>query len=246
MILREDIIDLDTPTGPMRTYCYAPVAAGRFPGVVFYSEIFQLTGPIARMARFLAGHGYVVAVPEIFHELEPIGEVLPYDLAGADRGNRNKITKTIASYDADAQAVIRYLREASNCNGTVGVMGICIGGHLAFRAAMNPDVRSAACFYSTDLHKRSLGAGQCDNSLERVPEISGELLMVWGRQDPHIPAEGRAIIYARLAETERNFTWHEFNGAHAFLRDEGHRYDPELVLISQHLILGLFHRTLHV
>ena len=24
------------------------------------------------------------------------------------------------------------------------------------------------------------------------------------------------------------FTWHEFNGQHAFMRDEGPRYDPEL------------------
>jgi carboxymethylenebutenolidase len=244
MTVVEDTVDLATANGPMRTYRYAPSGDGRFPGVVFYSEIFQLTGPIARMARFLAGHGYAIAVPEIFHELEPIGTVLGYDAAGTDRGNRDKITKTIASYDEDARAVIRHFAGWQRCSGPVGAFGVCIGGHLAFRAAMNPEVRATACFYATDIHKHSLGAGQNDDSLARILEIGGELMMVWGRQDPHIPADGRAAIYSRLTETGRTFTWHEFNAAHAFLRDEGHRYDPELETLAMGLTLSLFHRTL--
>src|SRR5213078_123205 len=97
----------------------------------------------------------------------------------------------------------------------------------------------AACFYATDLHKRSLGRGG-DDSLARAAEIEGELLMVWGRQDPHISDEGRTQIYARLLEAGRSFTWHEFNAAHAFLRDEGPRYDPALALVSYRLVLDLF------
>ena len=50
-------------------------------------------------------------------------------------------------------------------------MGICIGGHLAFRAAMNPDVLGAACFYATDTHKSGLGKGMKDDSLERATDI---------------------------------------------------------------------------
>ena len=42
--------DLTTPTGPMRTYLFRPVVEGRYPGLVLYSEIFQVTGPIRRTA----------------------------------------------------------------------------------------------------------------------------------------------------------------------------------------------------
>jgi carboxymethylenebutenolidase len=121
-------------------------------------------------------------------------------------------------------------------------MGVCIGGHLAFRCALDRRVRAAACFYATDLHKGSLGQGG-DDSLARAAEIEGELLMVWGRQDPHVPDAGRAQIQARLLEAQRRFTWHEFNAAHAFLRDEGPRYDPELALLSYRLVLDLFARV---
>ena len=103
MILQEEQTDLTTPTGPMRTYVYRPVARGRYPGIVLFSEIFQRTGPIKRTAALLAGHGFVVAVPEIFHELEPAGTEILYDTAGADKGNKDKISKLVAAYDADAR-----------------------------------------------------------------------------------------------------------------------------------------------
>jgi carboxymethylenebutenolidase len=236
--------DLTTPTGSMRTYIFRPVAGGRYPGLVLYSEIFQVTGPIRRMAAMLAGHGFVVAVPEIFHELEPAGTVLAYDEAGAARGNRHKITKALSSYDGDARAALDYLASSSHCTGKLGVVGICIGGHLAFRAAMQPDVLAAACFYATDIHKHSLGQGMHDDSLDRIGEITGELLMIWGRQDPHIPREGRALIYNALSDAGMHFQWHEFNAAHAFMRDEGPRYDPAVAKICYDMALELFHRRL--
>ena len=68
--------------------------------------------------------------------------------------------------------------------------------------------------------------------------------MIFGRQDPHIPVEGRRAIYQALSDAQRHFEWHEFNAAHAFLRDEGNRYNPSLALISYQLCVELFRRTL--
>ncbi len=247
MTIKEiESVDLPTPNGLMRTFIFRPAAAGKYPGIVLYSEIFQVTGPIRRTAALLAGHGFIVAVPEIYHEFLPTGTVLAYDQAGADKGNELKTTKELANYDADARAVLDFLKTHSACTGKLGAMGICIGGHLSFRAAMNPDVLAAVCFYATDIHKRGLAKGMNDDSLIRIPEIKGELLMIWGRQDPHVPREGRAMIYNALADAQTHFTWHEFNGQHAFLRDEGLRYDPELALKSYGLALELFKRKLGV
>ncbi len=244
MIVVEEQVELTTPWGPMRTHIVKPAAAGKYPGIVFFSEIFQVTGPIARTARMLAGHGYVVAMPEIYHEFEKAGEVFLYDQAGTERGNVLKTTKELASYDADSRAVLDHLASRPDCTGQLGAMGICIGGHLAYRAALNADVRATVCFYATDIHKRGLGKGMQDDSLARATHIRGELLMIWGRQDPHIPLEGRMAVLARLNEVGAQFTWHEVNGAHAFLRDEGARYDPELARQCMSLALDLFHRKL--
>lgn len=241
MILEEAAVELATPSGPMRTYLYRPVRKTPAPALVLFSEIFQRTGPIGRMAAILAGHGFIVAVPEIFHELEAPGTVLAYDKAGTDAGNAHKIGKTVIAYDADARAVVDHLVALPGCNGKIGAMGVCIGGHLSFRCAFDPRVLAAACFYATDLHKGSLGLGG-DDSLARAGDIQGELLIIWGRQDPHVPEEGRRKIHTCLTEAGRNFTWHEVNAAHAFMRDEGHRYDPELALLGYRLAVDLFRR----
>jgi carboxymethylenebutenolidase len=243
-ILEPQAVDIPTPTGPMRTFVYRPAAGGKYPGILLYSEIFQVTGPIRRFAAILAGHGYVVAVPEIYHEFELAGTALAYDPAGTERGNALKITKELSAYDSDAAAAIAMLEARPDCTGKIGACGICVGGHLAFRAAIHPSIRAAACFYATDIHKRGLGKGTHDDSLDRIGDIKGELLMMWGRQDPHVPAEGRLLIYKFLAEAGTHFTWHEFNGQHAFMRDEGARYDPELSRICMGLVLSLFARRL--
>jgi carboxymethylenebutenolidase len=245
MIIKDDLVaDIETPTGPMRTYLFRPVAEGRYPGIILYSEIFQMTGPIRRTAALIAGHGYVVAVPEVYHELEPAGTVLPYDQAGADKGNDDKYAKELSSYDSDARALLSYLKGVPECSGKLGVVGICLGGHLAFRAAMNAEVLATACFYATDIHSGSLGKGKADDSLARAVEIKGELLHIWGRQDPHVPLEGRMKIKARLDEIGANYQWIEVNGAHAFMRDEGYRYDPELSGLLLPWVFALFERRL--
>ena len=228
----------------MRTQVFHPSEEGRYPGIVLFSEIFQITGPIRRTAGLIAGHGYVVAVPEVYHELEAPGTVLPYDQQGSDKGNADKYGKELSSYDADARALIAHLKERDDCTGKIGAVGICLGGHLAFRAAMNPEVSATTCFYATDIHSHSLGKGRNDDSLARAGEIKGELLHIWGRQDPHVPLEGRNTIRARLEQVGANFQWVELNGAHAFLRDEGYRYDPAMASLAQGMMLELFHRRL--
>ncbi|ROH88357.1 dienelactone hydrolase family protein [Pseudomethylobacillus aquaticus] len=245
MNVQSHIADIATPTGTMRTYVHRPAAAGRYPVILFYSEIFQQTGPIERAARIMAGHGYAVLVPEVFHELNEIGTVLGYDDAGRDKGNADKAAKDVQGYDTDNRAMIEYAQQQPWSNGQIGAMGFCIGGHLAFRAALQPEVKATACFYATDLHTTIIPNQAGQHSMERLADIQGELMMIWGKQDNHIPTAGRAEVYSKLTHANLVFTWHEFNAQHAFMRDEGERYDPALAMTGYQLALQMFGRTLH-
>jgi carboxymethylenebutenolidase len=246
MNVQSHIADIDTPTGVMRTYIHRPTGEGKYPTILFYSEIFQQTGPIERSAKIMASHGYAVLVPEVFHELNPIGTVLGYDDAGREKGNADKAAKDVQSYDTDNAAMIAFTKKQAWYNGNIGAMGFCIGGHLSFRAALQPEIKGTACFYPTDLHTQIIPNQPGQHSMERLKDITGELLMVWGKQDPHIPAEGRAEVYKKLSAAEHlKFTWHEFNAQHAFMRDEGDRYDAQTAMIGYQLALNLFSRTLY-
>jgi carboxymethylenebutenolidase len=221
-----------------------PSLARRYPGLLLYPEIFQQTAPIVRLCLQMASHGYVVMAPEIYHDHEPPGTVLGYDDAGRDKGNAYKKTTRLSSFDEGARAVMRALVDHPACSGRLGAVGFCIGGHLAFRAALAPEILACASFYPTDLHTGALGEGSKADTLARAREIKGELAMIWGRQDPHIPAAGRRVVYDALTETGVLFSWHELNAEHAFMRDEGSRYDAEAARLAMGVALGLFGRVL--
>ncbi len=236
--LAESHVDLPTARGPMRVHLFIPDGGARYPAVIFYSEIFQATGPIRRMAAALAGGGYLVAVPEVYHEFEQPGTVLAYDTEGSARGNSLKTEKEIASYDEDTAVTAKFLLDHGSCTGRIASFGVCLGGHLALRAGLHPDVAAVAAFYPTDVHTATLGLGQCDDTLKRLTNnIQTPLLFVFGRQDPHVPVEGRRLIHRELEDAGVDFEWHEFNAAHAFLRDEGPRYNPALARVAMALLL---------
>jgi len=178
MLIQSEFVDLNTPTGIMRTYVHKPVTAKKTPAILFYSEIFQQTGPIERAAKIIAGHGFTVLVPEVFHELNPIGTVLAYDDAGRDKGNADKSAKDVEGYDTDNQAMIAWVKKQPWFSGHMGAMGF------------------------------------------------------------------RKTVYEKMLDAKLKFTWHEFNGQHAFMRDEGERYDPELAFLGYELALKLFQRKL--
>lgn len=210
----------------MRLYVAAPKPAGLYPGIVFYSDIYQLGGAITRLVDRLAGYGYVVAAPEIFHRLEPVGTVIEPDDLGRMRGNDAARRTAIAEYDADARALIDLLKnDAAVTPNQIGTIGFCIGGHLAFRAAFQPEIKAAACCYPTGIHSGKLGKGVAD-TLQRVNEITGDVLLIFGTRDSHVPEDGRRTIAKALSKTTIAHTTRLYEAEHTFMRDDGYRYDP--------------------
>lgn len=229
MKLAAEYVDVLTPDGgQIRTFLANPQAIGKYPAILFYSDIFQLTGPMLRSCARLAGYGFVVAAPEIYRRIESPGLVIPFDDAGRTRGLEDASNTPVAHFDADCRIVLDYLLEhPAVAPGQIGAAGFCIGGHLAFRAALQPDVRATVCFYGTGIHNGGLGKDPDAGSLQRAAEIRGKLLLVWGALDPHIPKEGRERIEEALQAAGASFSQRLYQAEHAFMRDEGGRYDPE-------------------
>jgi len=244
MIIQHHCNDIQTKTGLMRTSVFRPEKQGKYPAIIFYSEIFQQTSPITRSAQILASHGFVVLVPEIFHELNPLGTVLAYDDAGKDKGNSDKFAKPLEDHDCDTQAMVEFVQQQDYYSGKVGVMGVCIGGHLAFRAALNTQISGAFCLYPTDIHSNTLPCEEGNDSLSRSGDIHCPMILVFGKQDPHVSAEGRVLIHQTLSQNKCDFSWHEVNAQHAFMRDEGDRYDAAIALQMYNMAIDFFHETL--
>jgi len=247
MLIAESVADVPMISGEMRLHIFKPAGSGfKLPCLLLFSEIYQVTGPIARLARRLASEGYIVAAPEVYHEYLPAGTSLNYNAMDTDTGNRLKTTKKCVEFDNDAAAAIEFLIRFPDSNGAIGVIGMCLGGHLALRAAFHPKVLAGVCLFATDVHSGTLGAGG-DDSLSRLNEIGdSEMLFVFGKQDTHVPFSGRDIIRSALEIANVGFSWFEMNAHHAFIRDElsKGRYDASLANICFVAASELFHRRL--
>lgn len=220
---------VDVPIGDrsMRTFVAAPANDKRYPGIIFYSDIFQLTEPTMRWVKRLASYGFVVAAPEIYYRIEPAGTVLAFDDEGKQRGQADVDALTAAQFDEDIAGGLSWLETHPRVTpGPLGAAGHCTGGHIAFRAAFAPQVAATACWYATGLHDGKLGKDHDSGSLQRAGDIEGDLLMIFGGRDPHTPAEGLELIHDELQTSGVTFDWHIYDAAHAFGRDIGPRWNP--------------------
>jgi carboxymethylenebutenolidase len=245
MVVTTEYVDITVDGSTLRMLLAKPKESGKYPAIICYSDIFQITGPMIRACVRLAGHGFIVAAPEIYHRIEPPGSAIAFDDAGRIRGLEDAAKTPVAHFDADCRAVLDYLKQHPNADSAhMGAAGFCIGGHLAFRAALNPEIQSTVCFYPTGLHNGKLGQEQDAGSLERAKEIRGDLLLIFGTLDPHIPEEGRQKIQKALNQSRTKFSIRHFPAEHAFMRDEGPRYDPEATDEAWSEAIHFFHRLL--
>ena len=244
MIITTEYSDTAVDNSPLRMFVAAPKTEGKYPGIILYSDIFQLTGPMLRACERLAGYGFVVAAPEIYHRIEPPGSVLLFDDAGRTRGLEDAGKTAVAEFDRDCRAVLDYLgQHPFVAPGKLGAGGFCIGGHLSFRAGLQPDVRATVCFYGTGIHDGKLGKDADTGSLQRASEIKGELLMIFGEADPHVPKDGREKIRGALQQAGVKYRVKLYPAEHAFMRDEGPRYDPECTDLAFADMIHLFRST---
>jgi len=227
--LHEDEVRVPASDCEIRAVVVSPVGGGRRQGVLAYSDIFQLTESTLRTARRLASAGFVVCLPEIYPRGELAGVALEFDDAGKRAGLAGAAGTTTGQFDSDRVAVLDYLEQRADIEELFAV-GFCIGGHLAFRAAFDPRVAATACFYPTGLHDGALGADADAGSLARSADIRGRLMIVFGSQDPHVPAQARLqIVSALYTAGLDDLELHVYaGGEHAFMRDVGARHDPVL------------------
>lgn len=254
MLITEGFHDVQTSYDTtLRLFTFHPkipnYPKAKFPGVVVYSEIYQVTGPVARFAKKIASEGYIVVAPSIYHNFES-WEPLAYDAEGTDKGNLYKAEKPLESYDEDNKLAIDYLESLPTYSGKVGATGMCLGGHLAFRAAYDPRITATVGFFATDIHIHALGKGENDDTLSNSKKLARknlENILIFGTLDNHVPPEGRDLIRTTLRVNGVNLTFMEVNDAqHAFVRDESSkgRYDSAITTACFGFLFELFDRKL--
>ena len=256
MLVREEQVDKITRYGknPLHIFIWTPFIANypraQFPGVILFSEIYQVTETVRRLAKRIASHGYIVISPSLFHNFVS-SEPLPFDNQGNESVNDYKIQKPLDSYDEDIEICCEKLCEMATFDGRgIGATGMCLGGHLAFRSLLNAKVCCATCFSPTDIDSKTLGFGMNDNTLARVTREVGpskELLLVFGTDSIKIGSKGRDLIRENLRSNGIKFSILELMDTDTnFISDErdNDSFNPVLSECCFSLMFEQFNRRL--
>lgn len=200
-----------------RMPCFVAAPASPRGGVVVIQEIFGVNADMQRIARLLAGEGYLAVAPAMFHRTDPDFDA-PHDAAGVARGRAAMAALTFEQLRADLAAATGFLRERLGDGKKIATWGFCFGGSVAYFSATMPEVAAAVSFYG-----RQIAYGLSPSSApiaEVTPEIHAPLLLAFGADDDSIPAEAVASIREALERANATFDLRVFAGVgHAFFRE---------------------------
>lgn len=150
-------VTIPTPDGDARAYVFTPDArAGPWPAVIFYMDALAIRPAMFEMAERLASNGYYVLLPDMFWRLPPYPPMNPAEMLGDPEKRQALFGKFMGSTDpkrsmSDTGAFLDWLAKQPAAKADkVGVVGYCMGGTTALRAAGTfPDrVAAAAAFHA--------------------------------------------------------------------------------------------------
>jgi carboxymethylenebutenolidase len=189
-----------------------PAAVPPWPGVVVLHEGNGISPQLLRLCQRLAAEGYAAIAPDLF-----------FRAGGTEAGD---FATLIGSLDrfltrSDIVASSDLLRREGA--SSVGVIGFCMGGLLAYRTAVTGDGFDAAVgFYGAGISAET-GEPACPT------------LLVFGGEDQYISPADIEMVRGRHPQTV------VYPGAgHGFMRDGSSSYNQAAALDAWSRMLGFF------
>jgi carboxymethylenebutenolidase len=174
-------------------------------GLVVIQEIFGVNHHIRNVCDRFAAEGYTSIAPAIFDRISPNFET-GYTPAEIEHARTFPPKIDWAALMRDVQAAVDDVKES----GKVGIVGYCLGGSVAFRAARELDGLACAIGYY---------GGQIAKNADLKPRVP--TLLHFGDQDASIPLTDVEIIKQKRPEVDIYI----YHAGHGFSCDERSAYN---------------------
>jgi carboxymethylenebutenolidase len=237
---------ITTADGACTAHVFHPAGDGPWPAVLFYMDGVGLRPALFGMGERLAGHGYLVLMPDLYYRTPHE----PFDIKrafGGDEAEKSRMiamvrTVTHEKCNRDTDAFLAFLDKEPRATARTGVVGYCMGGSLALTAAArHPErIQAAAAF-----HASRLGTDAPDSPHLVVGRIRAEVYVGIAGLDPSwTPAEEQRLVEALVAGNVRH-TVETYPGVkHGFAVDGSPVHDADAAERHFRTLLSLFERTL--
>lgn len=226
-------ITIGGPDGEFGGYLAVP-EGGAGPGVVVIQEVFGVNAVMRGMTDGLAAEGYVALCPDLFWRQEP-----GLQLNDRDEADMGRAFELYEGFDVDAgvrdiAATLDRLRTEDACTGSVGAVGFCLGGLLAYLTGTRTSIDCAVGYYGVGI----------EHKLDEASQLTKPLMLHIATADEFVPEEAQAAVRGGL-DANPLATVHDYGGlGHAFARRGGEHYDAAAAALANGRTFAFLHANL--
>lgn len=187
----EKPVEIKTQDGIADGFLLQPEEQGKWPGVMYLTDIAGVRPSQHQEARQLCEVGYAVLMPNIFYRTgRPPLVDLPVNMSAEKTQKRFgelRASLPIAAIERDAVAYVEFLANHDSVLGAkLGVVGYCYSGATALRtAAMRPDKIAAVAAF----HAGGLCTDAPDSPHTVLPRVKAQLYFGHAVEDRSMSAE---------------------------------------------------------
>jgi carboxymethylenebutenolidase len=194
-------------------------------GLVVVQEIFGVNAHIRSVADGYAKDGFVAVAPALFDRIERNVQ-LTYEGEDMKKAMSFIPKLNIDNAVADIAAALEFAQTATGKKA--GVIGYCFGGTLAWLAATRLHPAAAVGYYG----------GRIGNYASESP--SAPVMLHFGKQDTHIPAEEVEKVHTAHPEVE--IFW--YDAGHAFNCEPRPSFNPAAARLARERSLNFLNKHL--
>lgn len=220
-------------------YLAIPEGEGPYPAVVVLQEIFGVNGHIRDVTERIAREGYIAIAPALYHRQAP-GFETGYTPEDITIGRKYKVQTKADELLSDIQGAIDYVKALPQIKAdSIGCIGFCFGGYVAYLAATLKETIAVASFYGAGIPDTAFGEGP--TAMERTSQITGTLHAFFGTEDVSIPAKAVSQIEQALQQANINHKIYRYEGAgHGFFCDQRGSYNSDAAADAWEKVKALF------
>ena len=203
---------------------YAPETDEARPGILVLHEIFGMRDWYRRDAQDLAERGYLVYLPNLY-----TGGTMRYCIRAMITEATNPST---SSTNQEIHKLLDALKADDRCNGSMGMIGMCLTGGFVLQMAKRPDMK-APVVYHHSLGRKGAGIPR-DENFDDVERMQGH----FAKTDVFCPAARRAKLREQLGDRLEYFEYDMAHGFRSLSRDKPEAplvWERTLSFFEQHL-----------
>lgn len=193
--------------------------------LVVVQEIFGVNAHIRSVTEGYARDGFLAVAPALFDRAER-GVELKYEGEDAQRARLFLGRIKMDDMLRDTAAAIDYARSRSGKK--VGVIGYCLGGSIAWIAAVRFKVDAAVAYYGGHIPQHASEQPQCP------------VMLHFGRKDQHIPPEA----VERIRQAHPELPIYLYDAGHGFNCDVRAAYDAASAKLARERSLEFLKKNL--